>query len=417
MEPSKAKDTVIKAGKQLIENGLIVRTWGNVSCRISEKQFVITPSGLPYEKLTNDEIVVVNIEDLSFKGNVEPSSEKKVHAAVYKQRPDINFIIHTHQPYASALSPLGLNIPMKDSAAANLIGESIISILYAFSGTGELEKNVSDAVSEFNGKAYLMVSHGALCLGNSCDEAFEVASTMEQACRDFINQRYLEISDAEEADPEAMRELFVKKRTNNHDHQGEHTPVKLFSSERINGGFKLYLDIAEKELFPAAEGQHLDIKLNENLNGLMLENQELAAAIHGELYKKYPDIHAISQTLSPDVIAVSRTGQTVYPMLEDFAQIIGVKVSSVNLAPQCTTVRKAHQIVHKIKDHNAIMLKGSGALCCGPSKSDAAAVVKILDKNCKAVIASTLFSRGKPIKPQEARQMRENYLKHYAKKQ
>jgi len=62
------------------------------------------------------------------------------------------------------------------------------------------------------------------------------------------------------------------------------------------------------------------------------------------------------------------------------------------------------------------MLKELGALCCGPNKSDAGAAEIILDKNCKAVIASTLFSKGKPINPHEARLMRKNYLNSYSKK-
>ena len=82
MEILKAKQDVIDAGKKLVEYGLIARTWGNVSCRISETQFVITPSGKPYDGLTPDDIVVVNIDDYSYEGDIKPSSEKGIHAAV-----------------------------------------------------------------------------------------------------------------------------------------------------------------------------------------------------------------------------------------------------------------------------------------------------------------------------------------------
>ena len=88
-----AKQTVIEAGKQLLECGLIVRTWGNISCRISESEFVITPSGKPYHTLTPKDIVIVKIDDLSYSGNVKPSSEKGIHADCYKARPDVNFVI------------------------------------------------------------------------------------------------------------------------------------------------------------------------------------------------------------------------------------------------------------------------------------------------------------------------------------
>ena len=81
MEIMQAKELVIKAGKELVASGLIARTWGNISCRISDTQFVITPSGRAYETLTPEEIVLVNIEDLEYDGEIKPSSEKGIHAA------------------------------------------------------------------------------------------------------------------------------------------------------------------------------------------------------------------------------------------------------------------------------------------------------------------------------------------------
>jgi len=77
-----AKHQVIEAGKQLVKENLIVRTWGNVSSRLDDNSFLITPSGRNYFTLTPAEIVEVKIADLSHKGDVKPSSEKRIHAAV-----------------------------------------------------------------------------------------------------------------------------------------------------------------------------------------------------------------------------------------------------------------------------------------------------------------------------------------------
>ena len=109
-EIEEAKKLVIEAGKKLIETGLIARTWGNVSARISDTQFVITPSGRAYETLTPDELVVVNIEDCSYDGDIKPSSEKGVHAAAYRHHPTVDFVIHTHQKYATIVSITGMEI-------------------------------------------------------------------------------------------------------------------------------------------------------------------------------------------------------------------------------------------------------------------------------------------------------------------
>lgn len=92
-----AKKLVVEAGKKLLETGLIARTWGNVSARISDTQFVITPSGRAYDTLTPEEVVVVNIDDCSHEGDIKPSSEKGIHADAYKHHPLVNFVIHTHK--------------------------------------------------------------------------------------------------------------------------------------------------------------------------------------------------------------------------------------------------------------------------------------------------------------------------------
>ncbi len=110
MDILQAKEIVIAAGKKLVETGLIARTWGNVSCRIDEQTFVITPSGKAYESLTPDDIVLVRMDDLSYDGDVKPSSEKGIHAQCYLLRKDCNFVIHTHQSNASIISALGSDI-------------------------------------------------------------------------------------------------------------------------------------------------------------------------------------------------------------------------------------------------------------------------------------------------------------------
>ena len=97
MDILEAKKIVVEAGKKLVETGLIARTWGNVSCRISDTQFVITPSGRDYISLTPDDIVTVNLYDLAYEGDIKPSSEKGLHAQCYILRPEVNFTIWNWQ--------------------------------------------------------------------------------------------------------------------------------------------------------------------------------------------------------------------------------------------------------------------------------------------------------------------------------
>ena len=108
MNINEAKDIVIKAGRELVAQGLIARTWGNVSQRVNENTMAITPSGRDYLSLKREDIVLVNIETLEYEYDVKPSSEKGVHAACYKNK-DVNFVIHTHQECASVISSCGVS--------------------------------------------------------------------------------------------------------------------------------------------------------------------------------------------------------------------------------------------------------------------------------------------------------------------
>lgn len=97
MLEQQAKEEVILAGNELAARGLVARTWGNVSCRIDENNFAITPSGIAYERLTPENIVVVDVHTLEHKGDVKPSSEKGIHAAAYRLDPRRQFC-DSHTP-------------------------------------------------------------------------------------------------------------------------------------------------------------------------------------------------------------------------------------------------------------------------------------------------------------------------------
>jgi L-ribulose-5-phosphate 4-epimerase len=98
---------VAEAGRMLLQNGLVARTWGNVSCRTGKNSFVITPSGLSYDKMTEEDVVSYDMTTGEWIGSRKPSSEKGVHAAAYAQFPEVGFVIHTHQMFASAVGITG----------------------------------------------------------------------------------------------------------------------------------------------------------------------------------------------------------------------------------------------------------------------------------------------------------------------
>ena len=213
-----AKQFVIKAGLELSEAGLVARTWGNISARISDHQFVITPSGRSYDTLTSADIVVVNIEDGSYEGNVKPSGEKGVHAAVYQMRPGINFVIHTHQSYASALSILGEVIPVKEDADRLILSDESPCAEYGMYATKKLANAIKLQLQEHErSKAILMKYHGALCMGKDYEEAFSAAYTLEKVSKEEYERRCGKPDRIEESLPqpyeidEALKDVLERK--------------------------------------------------------------------------------------------------------------------------------------------------------------------------------------------------------------
>ena len=135
MTETAAREQVLEAGLRLVREGLIERTWGNISARVSDTAFVITPSGLPYEDLRPEQLAVVNIADGSHSGTVKPSSEKGIHADAYRLRPEVRFVIHTHQRWASVAGTAGRALT---GFIHPDLGKRVPCAAYGLPGTGRL---------------------------------------------------------------------------------------------------------------------------------------------------------------------------------------------------------------------------------------------------------------------------------------
>ena len=181
MNEREAKALVSDAGRMLLNEGLVARTWGNVSCRTGNNSFVITPSGLGYEGMTADDIVSYSMADGTYVGTRKPSSEKGVHAAAYASFADANFVIHTHQTYASALGVAGFERLALSADEETALG-GVALAFYGLPGTKRLTKNVEKALAS-GAHCILMAHHGALIAGRDRAEAFERAKLLESVCQ------------------------------------------------------------------------------------------------------------------------------------------------------------------------------------------------------------------------------------------
>lgn len=394
MDVLTAKKLVIEAGERLVETGLIARTWGNVSCRVDDKTFVITPSGKPYIGLTPDDIVEVAINTLEWGGNVKPSSEKGIHAEVYKEYPEANFVIHTHQKVASAISALSTGIEKVTGEAEKLIGSKILLGSYGLPGTKKLKKGVTKALRLSPSKAVIMAHHGALCFGKDSEEAFQVANSLEKVSADYIlesakNKLGIKSDNLDGFCSEIADKLTNSKKT-----------VEIDEALLYNS--KCDRDSGEIVFKNKADGSEVSMDLNSGAAENALDD---IAKAHRDIYLACPSFNYIIHNTSSEVVAVSRLNKTMKPLLDDFAQICGTRIK----------VASPEKCAKAIKGKNAVLIKDNGALCCGSVEGDAQAVDMIMSKSCLTLLTTKVFGKAKAINPVEALLMRVIYLKKYSK--
>ena len=402
MDIMQAKETVIRAGHELIAAGLIARTWGNISCRISDTQFVITPSGRAYETLTPEEIVLVNIEDLEYDGEIKPSSEKGIHAACYKLRPEVNFVIHTHQVNASIVSALGMDINNVEGENAQVVGTNLPIASYGLPGTKKLRKGVIDAITRSDAKAAVMAHHGAVCMGVDYDDAFNVAQKVEDICEQYVMDKYTSLTGKVAENLTAINDYVVEKFVKKPSTAPEFPACK---SERDGSVFNISLIDGDGAI------TRIDIESGDIIAG---DANNESIELHRAVYKKRADVNFISHSKDPYAVACSKMGKTMRPLIDDFAQIVGVTVKSAKYDPN-NSLATSKKVVKKLKGRNAVLLENNGALCVAGSEYDAGAIEFITNKGAKIQISAQMFEKVEPINPLETRIMRLVYKLKYSK--
>ena len=346
-----AKKHIIRISRDLHEIGLLVRTWGNISSRVDDDHMLITPSGIRYEDLTPEMIVQVRISDLSYEGDYKPSSELKVHAAAYKSRKDCGFIVHTHQVFATCAGTLGLK---KVFSYFDDEDVTIPVAPYAMPGTDKLAENVARTLnkySETNG--IIMANHGTLCLGRNSNEAVYEAEKMESACNDFL------------------------------------------------------IDVCKMDMTHGVEYGYNSHREGDRIVYEQEDTPERVKRIHEQIYYKRKDVNYIMHNKSEAALMVSRRANHMKPLLDDFAQLIGVGVKIPS---------NEGEIPHNIKKKvNVVFAPNDGAYCVGSTEDDATAVAMVLDKGCIAYIAVMRNGEGHYLSLLECIKMNRHYRKSYSK--
>lgn len=356
MTETEARALVIRAGHRLTEAGLIARTWGNVSARLSDTQFVITPSGLAYDNLRPEQLVIVNIADCSYDPTEgKPSSEKGVHADAYQLRPEVEFVIHTHQDMASVVGVAGQDLTGLDDP---LLGDTVPCAGYGMPSTKKLRNAVRAALEAHpDSAAVMMLRHGTLCLGRDMEHAFALADALEACCAARIGTISVQPAKADRG---------------NSTRHGDRFCLQLGSASH-------WYDVDDLDL-------------------------PKVAALHATIYRR-SEVLCIRHETDAAVTAISCAGHSLRPWLDDLAQIAGPSI-------RCCSP-DGRNLLACLSGRNAVLLPGQGALCTGATPEDVDAVCMILRKACRA----QLYAQPgcKPLSKLDAALQRRMYLTTYSK--
>lgn len=184
---NREKEIIIEYGLKIYDENLTKGTGGNLSIFNREEGiFAITPSAMPYNEIEEDDIAIIDLEGNQIGGNRKPSSEMDLHRIFYKNRDDINSVIHTHTTYATTLSCLNWDLPAVHYMVA-LAGPDVRCAKYATYGTKELAENAYESMKDR--RAVLLANHGLLAGGKDIENAFSITEEIEYCAELYIKAK------------------------------------------------------------------------------------------------------------------------------------------------------------------------------------------------------------------------------------
>lgn len=208
-ELQEEREQVGDLGREMLSQELTRGTGGNVSVRTGTL-IAISPSGVPYEDVTPDTVPIVDTDGQRLEGDLKPSNETPMHTTIYRNRSDVGAIVHTHSPYASTFASLGQSIPASHYLIA-YVGREIPVAGYAPPGTEELGELAAEAMGDDH-DAVLLQNHGVIAVGETGEDALEVASMVEYCAR--IHHQALAVGEPEilpDEEVDDLRTMFTEE--------------------------------------------------------------------------------------------------------------------------------------------------------------------------------------------------------------
>lgn len=204
------RQELVRLHAELPRHDLVVWTGGNVSARDPDSGLIaIKPSGVRYEDLTAASMVVLDPDGRVVEGDFKPSSDTASHLHVYRERPDVNGVVHTHSRFATAFAAVGRPIPVYLTAQADEFGGPIPCAPFAFIGDDSIGRLVVEGIGD--SPAILLKNHGVFTVGPTAEAAVKAAVMVEDIAATVFAA--LQLGSPEELEPDAVAQLHRRYTT------------------------------------------------------------------------------------------------------------------------------------------------------------------------------------------------------------
>ena len=204
MTPEQIKQEICEVGHRLYDHGFVAANDGNISVKLSDNEFYCTPTGVSKGSLTPDMIIKIDAEGNKLEGTLNPSSEIKMHLRVFRERPDVNAVVHAHPPVATAFTVAGIPLDRYILPEAVLTIGDVPTCAYGTPSTMEIPDSLMPYIQEHD--AFMLKNHGALTVGNTLTRAF---FTMEEVEFNAKIMKYaMELGKIEEIPADQMLKLI-----------------------------------------------------------------------------------------------------------------------------------------------------------------------------------------------------------------
>jgi L-fuculose-phosphate aldolase len=181
---------ICETGRRLWQRRLVAANDGNISVRLPDGRLLCTPSGVSKGFLGPDDWVITSSAGEKMAGRLQPSSELKMHVAVYSTRPDVRAVVHAHPPFATAFAVAGVAVPERVMPEIDVLLGKVALLPYCRPGTQELAEGVGSAAGNAH-NVVLLSNHGATTWGNSLEEAWLRMESLDQCCQILLQARQL----------------------------------------------------------------------------------------------------------------------------------------------------------------------------------------------------------------------------------